>query len=466
MSTLEIIGIIAGILAFSSYFFYIPAILRGETKPNRASWWIWGTVGTLIVLSYYTSGARETIWVPLSEAIGPALIALLSIRYGEGGWTLMDRWCLVGAAVGTFFWWLTDSPTLGLVFYLLTDFMAVLPTIRKSIHRPENEDKKAWALVFWAQLLNLFAVERWVFSILIYPVYMILTNGAIYALQFRKRGSAAFSSIDIVGQCLSDIPRTGTFQKAIQSIVKPGDVVLDSGTGSGILALFAAESGAKKVISLEYDPFVAEAAQQVIRANDKEKIVEVRIGDSRKYEFEPELKFDAVIMEMLTTGMIDENQVKAINNLHKQGAVGSHTRLIPFRHDTFITIGNFNFNCYGFRVPFMRHLWKFHDPKMREFTGLAKKSLLNSVDFSKTYSNIFKTILEIPVEEDGLVNSVYLSSVSHLTSELSLGDTDSLNGPVVVPISERTVTRGERLKLEVEYEFGGGYENFRAKITN
>ena len=73
MTIPEIIGIVSGFLAFSSYFFYIPAILKGDTKPNRASWWIWGGIGVLIVASYYVLGARGTIWVPISEAIGPVV---------------------------------------------------------------------------------------------------------------------------------------------------------------------------------------------------------------------------------------------------------------------------------------------------------------------------------------------------------------------------------------------------------
>lgn len=460
----SIIGITSGIIAFSSYFFYIPSVIKGKTKPNRASWWIWGLLGVFITTSYYISGARATIWVPLSEALGPLLVAFLSIKYGEGGWTLFDKRCLVGAIGATFLWWATGSSEIGLVSYLFIDMMAVLPTILKSLHRPENENKTAWGLAFAGQFLNIFAIEKLIFSILIYPIYMIIANGVIFGLQFRKKGDKAFSSIDIVSQCLSDVPRTTAFQKAINQNIKKNDVVLEVGTGSGILALFASQAGAKNIVALEFDPFIAESAKKVIDANNREN-VEIRIADGRNYRFEPGLHFDAVIMEMLTTGMIDEYQIAVINNLHKNGVVSKKTTFIPYKQETFATLGDFKFECYGLKVPFTRHLWKFYDPSMKEFKAITEKIIINSVDFSANNEEVFKTVIEVVAEREGVINCIYISSLLYLDKDSMLNDTDSLNGSVVVPINERCVKQNEKITLSIKYKFGGGYKNFEAVIN-
>ncbi|MGH9850522.1 MAG: hypothetical protein ACREBD_11845, partial [Blastocatellia bacterium] len=46
----------------------------------------------------------------------------------------------------------------------------------------------------------------------------------------------AFSSIDLVGQCLADEARTQAFGQAICSLAQPHHLALDLGAGSGILA--------------------------------------------------------------------------------------------------------------------------------------------------------------------------------------------------------------------------------------
>ena len=84
-----------------------------------------------------------------------------------------------------------------------------------------------------------------------------------------------FSSIDLITQCLTDEKRTLKFKQAIEETVKPGDIVLDSGTGSSILALFAARAGAKKVIAIELDPYVAKLARQNVINNGYEDVIQV-----------------------------------------------------------------------------------------------------------------------------------------------------------------------------------------------
>ena len=186
-----VVGKVAGIISLVAFIPYILAILRGETKPNRATWWIWTVIGLMLGASYYSSGANHTIWVPVSYIIGPFAVAILSIKYGEGGWTRFDRSCLLGAGVSVVLWWMFSSPLIALLIGLFIDLMGALPTIRKAYHKPESEDRTAWTLFFAGSTANLFAVETWTFAISVYPIYMFLANGIITTLIFVRRNHKA-----------------------------------------------------------------------------------------------------------------------------------------------------------------------------------------------------------------------------------------------------------------------------------
>lgn len=176
-----IAGKVAGIISFAAFVPYIFAILKRTARPNRATWWIWTTVGFMIGASYYSSGANHTIWVPVSYIIGPAIIAVLSLKYGEGGWNWFDRSCVIGAGVSVALWWVFSSPLVALLINLFIDLLGALPTIRKSYREPEGEDRTTWVLFTIGNAINVFAIEVWAFAIAVYPIYMFLIDVAILA---------------------------------------------------------------------------------------------------------------------------------------------------------------------------------------------------------------------------------------------------------------------------------------------
>lgn len=71
-----------------------------------------------------------------------------------------------------------------------------------------------------------------------------------------------------------DAVRTRAFFESIQRVVRPGDTVVDIGSGSGLLALFAAKAGAKKVYAIERSPSANLAIAHAV-ANGVADVIEV-----------------------------------------------------------------------------------------------------------------------------------------------------------------------------------------------
>ncbi|MEK9178005.1 MAG: hypothetical protein AAB777_02705 [Patescibacteria group bacterium] len=180
-----ILGIVAGIFSFSAYLFYIVAIIKGKTKPSRATWFIWAVMGIILAISYRASGAEDTMWVAVSEAVAPTIIALLAIKYGVGGAEKIDIICFIGSLFSLFLWWLFDSAVIALVTNLAIDFFAAIPTIKKSWHKPHEEDRFAWTITQTGNLFNLFAIDKIIFGVIIYPVYTFIIDGVITGLLFK-----------------------------------------------------------------------------------------------------------------------------------------------------------------------------------------------------------------------------------------------------------------------------------------
>lgn len=102
---------------------------------------------------------------------------------------------------------------------------------------------------------------------------------------------------------LADVHRTGSFERAIAAIVRPGMTVADVGCGSGILSLFAARAGAARVHALEATRMIEDAAE-VARANGFADRIAFVPGDAR--HFDAAGAVDAVIGEWIGMYLFEE----------------------------------------------------------------------------------------------------------------------------------------------------------------
>ncbi|GAA6168362.1 50S ribosomal protein L11 methyltransferase [Sessilibacter corallicola] len=103
---------------------------------------------------------------------------------------------------------------------------------------------------------------------------------------------------------LNDKIRMVAYEKAIKQTVKPGDIVLDLGTGTGILSLWALQAGAEKVYGIDLDASILDSATTLIHQNGfSDKFVPI---NQLSYEVTLPEKVDVLISEII--GNIADNE--------------------------------------------------------------------------------------------------------------------------------------------------------------
>jgi tetratricopeptide (TPR) repeat protein len=131
-------------------------------------------------------------------------------------------------------------------------------------------------------------------------------------------------------EMLADLQRNDAYQKAIKKVVKPDSLVLDIGTGSGLLAMMAARAGAKKVVACEMHKRLAEAAKTITRTNGFENIIEVFSKKSTNLKVGEEVpnKVDIIISEILDVGALGEAALPSLRHA-VQNLAKPDVKLIP-----------------------------------------------------------------------------------------------------------------------------------------
>jgi hypothetical protein len=183
----SVLGMGAGFFSILCVVPYIITILKGKTRPSRATWWIWFVLSSTISLSYYSTGATTTIWLPVCGGLGQLVVALLSLKYGEGGWSRFDRVCLMGVGISLLLWWGFNAPFVALLCNLIIDLLGAMPTILKSYREPHKESLLTWSLYLTGSILNLFAVEHWSITLAMFPLYIFIVNAAIVGCLLRPK---------------------------------------------------------------------------------------------------------------------------------------------------------------------------------------------------------------------------------------------------------------------------------------
>lgn len=106
-----------------------------------------------------------------------------------------------------------------------------------------------------------------------------------------------------------DESRVSAFKQAIEETIRPGHIVMDIGTGTGLLALLCAKAGAERVHAIESSPIIRCAQHLAATNNLADRVVFHQESSSTVTIEEP---VDVIISELIGHLAFEEGMVETI----------------------------------------------------------------------------------------------------------------------------------------------------------
>lgn len=139
--------------------------------------------------------------------------------------------------------------------------------------------------------------------------------------------ASAMELYDFHQSMLFDRVRMEAFKNAVEGVVRPGDVVVEIGCGTGILAATAARAGAAKVYAIESDEII-DVARAVASANGLTDQIEFIAALSTEVDL-PKLG-DVLITETIGNAGFDEGILVWVADARDR-LLKPHAKVIPRR---------------------------------------------------------------------------------------------------------------------------------------
>jgi hypothetical protein len=182
-----VLGVSAGAIGIADTIPYVRDTLRGVTRPHRGTWLIWGVLAVVVCLSQYADGASWSLIMAAVQAVLTSLIFVLSIRRGEGGLSPTELIMIAIASAGVVGWIVADEPLVATACVIAADVLGAAMMVPKTYRDPESETLVTFAFASLGGALAAGAVGTLDVSLLMYPVYYCLVNGAIALLIYHRR---------------------------------------------------------------------------------------------------------------------------------------------------------------------------------------------------------------------------------------------------------------------------------------
>ena len=162
---------------------YLIETLKGRVKPNRVTWFFWALAPLIAFFAQIKQGVGILAMTTFMAGFVPLLIFTASFVNKKAYWNLtkFDIGCGIFAAFGLIGWIATRNGNVAILFGILADGLAALPTLVKGYKAPLTEDYRLFLLGASSASITLLAITKWTFEYYAFPLYLLIITLMISA---------------------------------------------------------------------------------------------------------------------------------------------------------------------------------------------------------------------------------------------------------------------------------------------
>jgi uncharacterized protein with PQ loop repeat len=188
MTIYRILGLVSAVIFLFGYLPYVISIVKGKSKPHPVTWMLFAILGGVALFFTVQAGARDTLPLVVLNFLLPLMIAVLSLKYWEGGFSRFDYTCLGFSLLAILAYILFRNASFSITISILGDMLAYLPTLKKTYKDPSSEHPLTWALfALGCGLSVVAAIPNFAYGIVVYPAYLAISDIVMVVLILRGR---------------------------------------------------------------------------------------------------------------------------------------------------------------------------------------------------------------------------------------------------------------------------------------
>lgn len=170
--------ILGAIIFFLGSIGYIWNTVKGKVKPNKVTWFIWSLAPLIAFAAQINQGIGMEALLTFMIGFVPVIVFAASFINKKSYWKIerLDLICGSLSITGLILWQITKVGNIAIIFSLVADFLALLPTLVKSYRQPETENYLLYFGNSIFALLTILTIKDWSFANYAFPLYIFVAT--------------------------------------------------------------------------------------------------------------------------------------------------------------------------------------------------------------------------------------------------------------------------------------------------